>query len=137
MEFTKNILFDKILFYVDLKNKKITRNYYHNSLVKLYNYFKNDKDIYFYKRDGIFNLNITYEPKINPLIQKFILYDLNNMKIDSDKILNNYINNIPFWLVCKNENINVSKIQIIYFDNSLKELTEDFMYKSLYQILKK
>ena len=137
MEFTKNILFDKIIFYVDLDNKKITRNYYHNSLVKLYNYFKNQKDIYFYKRDGIFNLNINYEPKINPLIQKFILYDLNNMKIDSDKILNDYINNIPFWLICKNENINVSKIQIIYFDNSIKELTEDFIYKSLYQILKK
>lgn len=137
MEFTKNILFDKIIFYVDLDNKKITRNYYHNSLVKLYNYFKNHKDIYFYKRDGIFNLNVNYEPKINPLIQKFILYDLNNMKIDSDKILNSYINNIPFWLICKNENINVSKIQIIYFDNSIKELTEDFTSKSLYEILKK
>jgi hypothetical protein len=137
MEFTKNILFDKILFHVDLENKQITKNYYHNSIIKIVNYFKEDKMNYLYKRDNIYNLNIISKLKINPLIQKFILYDTNNIKIESNYLLNSYLNNIPFWIISENENFKISKIQIIYFDSSIKELTDNFMNKTLFDILKK
>ena len=137
MEFMKNIIYDKILFYVDLENKKMTKNFYHNSLIKIFNYFKEDKINYLYKRDNIHNLNIISKIKINPLIQKLILYDTNNKMIEGNYLLDSYLNNIPFWIISKNENFKISKITIIYFDSSINELTDNFMDKTLYDILKK
>ena len=115
----------------------MTKNYYHNSIIKILNYFKDEKINYLYKRDNIYNLNIISDIKINPLIQKLILYDTNNIKIESNYLLNSYLNNIPFWIISENENLKISKIQIIYFDSSIKELTDNFMNQTLFDILKK
>ena len=138
MDILKNILFDKIIYFVDDNKKILIKNkYFHNTLIKTYYFFKNENKKILYKRDGIYNLNIIDKIKINPLIFDFELHN-NNVILDGEYLLNTYRNNIPFWIILKNENLNIDKIKIKYFDNSEKIVNCLNMYeKTLYEILKK
>jgi hypothetical protein len=136
MEYIKNTLFDKVIFFIDFENKLIKRNkYFHNFFIKLFCHFY--KKFYLYKRDGIYHINSKDNLKINPLIKNFEL--INNNKItNGNYLLDIYRNNIPFWIILENENINVDKIKIKYFDNSEKQIDCLNMKDNLfYNIIKK
>ena len=138
MDNLKNILFDKIIYFVDDNEKKLIKNkYFHNSIIKTYYYLKNENKKFLYKRDGIYNLNINDKTKINPLISGIELYNKKNEIIDGEYLLDTYRNNIPLWIILKNENLDVVKIKIIYFNNSEKIINcLNIKHKSLYEVVK-
>lgn len=137
MEYISNTLFDKVIFFIDFENKSIKRNkYFHSFFIKLFCQF--DKKFYLYKRDGIYNINnINDNLKINPLIKNLELIHNNNI-FDGNYLLDIYRNNIPLWIILENENINVDKIKVKYFDNSEKQIDCLNMKDNIfYDIIKK